>query len=80
MTENERVDQSLSGLSSEDSNVSNVVQLLESSATFCFDMGFHGHNYCRLPAGQGLHKTALAPGLDETQAVNPLVHTQVDQS
>ncbi len=35
-------------------------------------------NNCRVPAGRGLRKTALAPGRDETRAVNPLVRTQVD--
>ena len=28
---------------------------------------------CRVPARRGLQRTALAPGRDETQAVNPLV-------
>ncbi len=28
--------------------------------------------YCRVPVGRGLCKTALAPGHDETWAVNPL--------
>ncbi len=34
--------------------------------------------YCRVPAGRGLRGTALAPGRDETQAVNPLVRKLVD--
>ena len=34
--------------------------------------------YCRVPAGWGLCRTALAPDSDETRSVNPLVRTQVD--
>ena len=34
--------------------------------------------YCRMPGGQGLHKTARPPGRDKTRSVNPLVRTQVD--
>ncbi len=37
------------------------------------------HSYCRVPEGQGLHKTARPPGHDETRFVNPLVRTQVDK-
>ncbi len=41
--------------------------------------------YCHVPTGRGLHKTALAPGREETWAVNPLVrkaltkHRQTDK-
>ncbi len=31
--------------------------------------------YCRMPAAGGLRKAALAPGRDETRAVNALVRT-----
>ena len=34
--------------------------------------------YCRVPAGRGLRKTTMAASHDETQSINPLVHTQVD--
>ncbi len=30
--------------------------------------------YCRVPARQGLQRTALAPGRDKTRASDPLVH------
>ncbi len=36
------------------------------------------HTYCLVPAGLVLHKTAMAPGSDETRSLNPLVRTQVD--
>ncbi len=29
------------------------------------------HNYCRVPEGPGLQKTARPPGRDETRSVNP---------
>ena len=35
------------------------------------------HVYCGVAAGQGLRKAALAPGRDETRAINPLVRTYV---
>ena len=34
--------------------------------------------YCRVPDWRALQKTAIPPGRDETQSVNPLVRTQVD--
>ncbi len=40
---------------------------------FCQSHGISGPwKYCRVPAGRGLRRTALAPGRDETRAVNPL--------
>ena len=36
------------------------------------------HTYCRVPARRGLQRTALVPGRDETQAINPLVRQSVD--
>ena len=34
--------------------------------------------YCRVPAGRGLCKTTMAPGHNETRAINHLVRTKVD--
>ncbi len=34
--------------------------------------------FCRVPTRRGLRRTALAPGRDETRAVNPLVRKQIN--